>query len=241
MENGRWTIWNRISISFSAVCRSGSEFLRFRAGDRVGEGVFGSFRGQEVSRSSGAEENAPGNSVFRIRDFCNSRFRLGCAHAFSVVAKGGMGDPENRLHTLIAEIRISEALPGKERKRFSISTLKQAMRRSLARRSGAGRMKSFKVWSGERCGRASVEYQSESADTRSRHSGRPLTLFLRGFVVLTGENRMLSAVVSERSDDPDASQNVRAAEELLDQIRFPDSEKRCLRNKPFAISINDRG
>ena len=153
----------------------------------------------------------------------------------------GMGDPENRLHTLIAEIRISEALPGKERKRFSISTLKQAMRRSLARRSGAGRMKSFKVWSGERCGRASVEYQSESADTRSRHSGRPLTLFLRGFVVLTGENRMLSAVVSERSDDPDASQNVRAAEELLDQIRFPDSEKRCLRNKPFAISINDRG
>ncbi len=153
----------------------------------------------------------------------------------------GMGDPENRLHTLIAEIRISEALPGKERKRFSISTLKQAMRRSLARRSGAGRMKTFKVWSGERCGRASVEYQSESADTRSRHSGRPLTLFLRGFVVLTGENRMLSAVVSERSDDPDASQNVRAAEELLDQIRFPDSEKRCLRNKPFAISINDRG
>lgn len=137
----------------------------------------------------------------------------------------GMGDTKNRLHTVIAEIKISEPLSRELLADFSMPFLKQAMRRSLARSSKRVKMKSFDVWSGERCGRECVEYKAESLDTGSRHAKKGLKLFMRGFMVLTGENRILSAVVSERTDQADATQNLSAAETFLDQIRFPEGEE----------------
>ena len=101
-------------------------------------------------------------------------------------------------------------------------------------------MESFDVWSGERCGCRSVEYKAESTDTGSRHSKTRLKLFMRGFVVLTGEKRMLSAVVSERTDDPEASQNLDAAEHFLDRIRFPEGEESSGEEKNPSMIFEQR-
>ena len=152
----------------------------------------------------------------------------------------GMGDPGNRLHTVIAEVKISEPLSPETVEHFSASSLKQAMRQSLARSSKRVKMKSSEVWSGERCGRASVEYKAESADAGSRHSKARLNLFMRGFVVLTGEKRMLSAVVSERTDDPEASQNLSAAEHFLERIRFPEKEEISGNEKNPSMILEQR-
>ncbi len=149
----------------------------------------------------------------------------------------GLGDPKNRLHTVIAEVKISDVLPREALEHFSISTLKQAMWQSLARSSGRVKMESSDVWSGERCGCRSVEYKAESVDTGSRHSKARMKLFMRGFVVLTGENRMLSAVVSERTDVPDASQNLSAAEDFLDRIRFPEADEKTEKREKTFVTL----
>ena len=111
------------------------------------------------------------------------------------------------------------------------------MRQSLARSSGRVKMESSDVWSGERCGCRSVEYKAESVDTGSRHSKARMKLFMRGFVVLTGENRMLSAVVSERTDVPDASQNLSAAEDFLDRIRFPEADEKTEKREKTFVTL----
>ena len=152
----------------------------------------------------------------------------------------GLGDPKNRLHTVIAEVKISDLLSPEAVKHFSVSKLKQAMRQSLSRSSRRVKMESFDVWSGERCGCRSVEYKAESVDTGSRHSKARMKLFMRGFVVLTGEKRMLSAVVSERTDDPEASQNLDAAEHFLERIRFPEGEESSGEEKNPSMIFEQR-
>lgn len=164
-------------------------------------------------------------SGFRILAMPDSNWVVPMQLQTSRKAVWGIGDPKNRLHTTIAEVKISEPLAKEELSHFSIPALKQSMKRSLSRSSKRIQMENFKVWTDERSGNESVEYESESVDAGSRHSKVPLKLFMRGFVVLTPDGRMLSAVVSERTDSPDAAWNRDAAEELLDHIRFPDNNE----------------
>jgi len=117
-------------------------------------------------------------------------------------------------HSVLAEVRISPPAPEPLR----MERVKAEMERGLKRQE-RGRIRDFrsKLTEGVRNGVPTLEIHTECTDAGTTPASKMIT---RGFVVVTGDNRMLVVSVSERSTDPDFRFDPDQAEAFFRAVRW---------------------
>lgn len=117
-------------------------------------------------------------------------------------------------HTIIAEVRISP--PGVVK--MSISDLQSKIEQSLKQQPPA-RIKDFQfdLNRGSRRGTTSLEVRTQAMDTSVTPSAK---LCNRAFTIITPDKRLLTVMVSERSDQAEFQFNDAEAEKFFDAVSW---------------------
>ncbi len=131
----------------------------------------------------------------------------------------GIEDKNNRLHSIIGMVSLSDPLP-------EMRTLREyqtVLEKRFHDENGGGRMKEihFNSWIAERNGENVVEFEGDSIDTGSNQSGgASLKLFIRGFSTITESGRILYAAASERTPDLETTPDTQSANVFLDAVHW---------------------
>lgn len=126
----------------------------------------------------------------------------------------GMSDPQDPRHTTIAIVRISRVSPVK----LTVKDLKQAAEKQMEDIKNS-RIRDFHhdMREGTRLGVPSLELRTMCVDTGVTPAARMVS---HSFLLVTPGNRMLSAIVSERSADPQFRFNAQEASKFLDAVSW---------------------
>lgn len=126
----------------------------------------------------------------------------------------GKIDRDNIRHTTLADVRISP--PGAAK--ITLANLQSAMEQKLKQPSPP-RMKDFQfeLTTGSRRGTPTLEVRTQCLDTGVTPAAK---LYTYGFILITPDKRIFSAIISERSAQPNFQFNEAEAVKFLDGISW---------------------
>ena len=132
----------------------------------------------------------------------------------SDVAMWGRRDPKDPRHTAVAVVRISPEAPVK----LTVADLRQAAEQKL-KQQNTGRIRDFHsdLREGIRRGAPSLELRTRCVDTGVTPAARMVSY---SFLLITPDNRLLVATVSERSSDAKFRFNAPEAAKFLDSVSW---------------------
>ena len=132
-------------------------------------------------------------------------------------------DKNNKLHSVLATVKLSPPMPEKLRKELTPDKFREALEKSMSK-NPKNRMKQMEVKSRNVVvnGVKGIELCCSALDSGGKFAsaGKPFKLQIRSFNAITADGRVFSVSVSERTPDSDAEADDRLAEEFINAVKL---------------------
>ena len=132
-------------------------------------------------------------------------------------------DKGNKLHTILATVKLSPPMPEKLRKDLTPAKFREALEKSISK-NPQNRMKQIRVKSrnAEVNGVKGIELFFSALDCGSKFASaeKPLKLKIRSFNAITADGRVFSVSVSERIPDSNAEADDALAGEFINAVKL---------------------